>query len=63
MVKCCIKGTGKATPAPDKRAVLKIAIHMEDILNTWKRSSDHEATDDVIKQLEQEVNSLWQFLK
>lgn len=63
VVSCCINGTVKTSSAHDKRAVLKSVIHMEDFLNTWKRSSKHETTDDIIKQLEQEISSLWQSLK
>lgn len=63
VVSCCINGTVKTSSAHDKRIVLKSIIHIEDILNTWKRSSKHETTDDTIKQLEQEINSLWQSLK
>ena len=63
VVSCCINGTAKTSSAPGKRSVLKSVIHMEDILNTWKRSSEREIVNDTIKQFEQEINSLWQSLK
>lgn len=63
VINCCINGKAETSHALDKKSVLKSVIHMEDILNAWKRSADHKDISTTIKQLEQEADSLWQSLK
>ncbi len=63
VVSRCLNGTAEIPTVYDKKAVLKIAINLENILNEWKRPQGLENAKSLIEPLEQEVNNLWQSLK